>query len=511
MIPQKTPALPGFFVRRAVHHRCGAAVTITALTADNGVNQAGNPGRHGPSRKPAHRAVSLRRASYGGGVLITCLLAAACSSQPRRPVASPEAASRAHDAQSACRPAKLRATQHFAASAIDTGLPASGQWRDGFGLADMNGDGRLDLLSGPARKGRMQPVIFLGDGQGRFQEWAEAHFPPLPYDYGDIKAADFNGDGRLDIALSAHLRGLAVLINEGDGHYAPWNRGLILRVPAESVLEPVFTSRALAVADWNRDGKPDLLALNEGPSRLGGGGVTAAFGLWFNRDGLWDLARPEQVLNSFGDAIAAGDIDGDGNPDALIGTNAAGNRLLLQMGDGNLYRSRELRSVPLDAAVTAVALHDFDGDGSDEAVTAARAVENTQFCILLQVVHAAGSGKERPLALWSTVSRDSISALAIGDIDRDGRDDLVAVREDGEILTFAGTRRGFSRDLNLAPPEAMRGCKAFDAQLADIDADGNLELIVAYAGEDSISGAAPCHGNGGFRAWRLRPADADPR
>lgn len=478
---------------------------------DDGVNQAGNPGRHGPTRETRRETAGALRASCCVAILVTCLLAAACSSQPRRPALSPEAAARARDAQSACKPAKLKSTRRFAASTIDTGLPASGQWRDGFSLADMNGDGRLDLLAGPARKGRAQPSIFLGDGKGRFQAWKEAHFPPLPYDYGDVKAADFNGDGRLDIALGAHLHGLTVLINEGGGHYAPWNRGLVLRPPAESVLEPVFTSRALAVTDWNRDGKPDLLALNEGPSRLGGGGITTALGLWFNRDGLWDLAKPEQALNSFGDAIAVGDIDGDGNPDALIGTNVAGNRLLLQKGDGNLYHAHELRSVPLDAAVTAVALHDFDGDGSDEAIDAARAVEDTQFCILLQVVHAAGSGKEVPLALWSAVSRDSIVALAVGDIDRDGRDDLVAVREDDEILTFAGARRGFSRDLSLAPLEAMRGCKAFDAQLADIDADGNLELIVAYAGEDSIGDTTPCSGNGGFRAWRLRNASAEPR
>ncbi|MBL8299158.1 MAG: VCBS repeat-containing protein [Rhodanobacteraceae bacterium] len=474
------------------------------------MNQARNPSRHGPSgepqREPAGALRAIRRIVV---VVLVCVLAAACSPQPRRPALTPEAAARARDAQSACRPARLRATQRFAASAIDTGLPDSGQWRDGFVLADMNGDSRPDLLVGPARKGAAQPTIFLGDGQGRFQEWKEVHFPPLPYDYGDVKAADFNGDGRLDIALSAHLRGLAVLINEGGGHYAPWGHGLVLRLPAESVLEPVFTSRALAVTDWNRDGKLDLLALNEGPSRLGGGGITAALGLWFNRGGLWDFAKPEQVLNSFGTAIAVGDIDGDGHPDALIGTSVAGNRLLLQKGDGNLYRAGELRSVPLAAAVTAVALHDFDGDGSDEAVTASRAVENTQFCVSLQAVRAAGSRKEIPLALWSTVSRDSIAALAIGDIDRDGRDDLVAVREDGGVLTFAGSGRSFSRDLSLAPIEAMNGCKVFDAQLADIDADGSLELIIAYAGEDSIGDTTPCRGNGGFRAWRLRPVGSD--
>lgn len=475
------------------------------------MNQAGNPGRHGPSIERRREPAALHHGACSAAVLLLCLLTAACSSQPRRPVLTPEAAARAREAQSACKPAKLKSTRRFAASAIDTGLPNRGQWRDGFDLADMNGDGKLDLLHGPARKERTQPHIFLGDGQGRFHEWDDAHFPPLPYDYGDVQAADFNGDARLDIALSAHLHGLTVLINEGGGHYAPWNRGLVLRPPAESVLEPVLTSRALAVADWNRDGKPDLLALNEGPSRLGGGGVTTALGLWFNRDGLWDLAKPEQALNSFGDAIAVGDIDGDGNPDALIGTSVAGTRLLLQKGDGNLYSARELRSLPLAAAVTAVALHDFDGDGSDEAVAAARAVEDTQFCTLLQVVRAAGSGKEVPLALWSAVSRDSVAALAIGDIDRDGHDDLVAVREDGEVLTFAGTGRGFSRDVVLAPLEAMRGCKVFDAQLADIDTDAHLELVVAYAGEDSLGDTTTCRGNGGFRAWRLQPAVAAPR
>lgn len=475
------------------------------------MKQAGNPGRHGPSNERRRRLAALRRGACSGAVLTICLLAAACSSQPRRPALTPEAAARAREAQSACKPVALKSTQRFAATAIETGLPARGQWRDGFDLADMNGDGRLDLLHGPARKERTPPHIFLGDGQGRFQEWKTTHFPPLPYDYGDVKAADVNADGRLDIALTAHLHGLTVLINEGGGHYAPWNRGLVLRPPAESVQEPVFTSRALAVTDWNRDGKPDLLALNEGPSRLGGSGITAALGLWFNRDGLWDLAKPEQALNSFGEAIAVGDIDGDGNPDALIGTNVAGNRLLLQKGDGNLYSPRELRSLPLEAAVTAVALHDFDGDGSDEAIAAARAVENTQFCTVLQVVRAAGSGKETALALWSAVSRDSIAALAVGDIDRDGHDDLVAVREDSEILTFAGARRSFSRDIGLAPPEAVRDCTVFDAQLADIDADGNLELIVAYAGEDGLGDTTNCRGNGGFRAWRLYPAGTAPR
>ena len=55
-----------------------------------------------------------------------------------------------------------------------TGLPQRGQWRHGFDIADMNGDGFADLLHGPPRKGDGRPVVFLGDGRGGFAPWAEA-------------------------------------------------------------------------------------------------------------------------------------------------------------------------------------------------------------------------------------------------------------------------------------------------------------------------------------------------
>lgn len=414
---------------------------------------------------------------------------------------------RQRDAQPACAPVRLAASARFAATTLDTGLPGagSGQWRDGFDLADMDGDGRLDLLHGPPRKGRGQPVIFRGDGNGHFSFWEKAHFPALPYDYGDAKAADFNGDGRTDIALAAHLRGVTVLINEGQGHFAPWNEGLALQTPADQVGAPAFTSRAIAVADWNRDGKPDLLAINEGPSLRGGLGETQALALWFNRDGLWDRAVPEQPLNSFGDSIAAGDIDGDGDIDAVLGLQISGARLALQLGDGNLFHSAELRSLPLDATISAVALRDFDRDGRQEVIGGTRALSAGQFCTSLQVVHGAGSGREKALALWSAKSRDPVVALASGDIDGDGLDDLVAVRSGGEILSFAGTRRGFSRDLTIATPAEMAECNAFGAALADIDGDGKLELIVNYAGDNKGTGGPQC-ASGGFHAWRLHAA-----
>src|SRR4051812_16127447 len=49
------------------------------------------------------------------------------------------------------------------------GLPTSGQWRNGFDIADMNGDGHPDIVHGPARKSLGNPAVFLGDGKGHWR------------------------------------------------------------------------------------------------------------------------------------------------------------------------------------------------------------------------------------------------------------------------------------------------------------------------------------------------------
>src|SRR6185295_18049518 len=79
------------------------------------------------------------------------------------------------------------------------GLPQTAQWRNGFVVADVNEDGQLDIVHGPPRKGGSRPAIFLGNGKGGWRRWNEATFPPIPFDYGDVAVADFNGDGHPDL------------------------------------------------------------------------------------------------------------------------------------------------------------------------------------------------------------------------------------------------------------------------------------------------------------------------
>ncbi|HET8798726.1 MAG TPA: VCBS repeat-containing protein [Thermoanaerobaculia bacterium] len=403
-----------------------------------------------------------------------------------------------------CLPSITTESARFTAEPIETGLPQRGQWRDGFDLADMNGDGRLDLLHGPPRKGNFLPAIFLGDGRGAFARWTTAHFPPLPYDYGDIAAADFNGDGAMDIALSAHLRGLTVLIHEANGHYAPWSEGLVLARQGTTETAP-FAARAIAVTDWNGDRRPDLLAINEGPSRLGLASPTPAaaeaFALYLNRAGFWDRIAGEP-LRFFGASIATGDVNGDRRPDALLGTGVAGARRLLIFGARESWHSVRLETLRENAAVTATALHDVDRDRRDEIFVATRFHGDGGPCTTLELIRLPRDAAQTATILWSEASRNPIVALVFADFDGNLQDDLAALRRDGSLQLFAADGATFTRDARIEPPAAFAGCDAYDLAAADLDGDGRIELIASYAGETTSSGVR-CASGGGFGAWRV--------
>jgi hypothetical protein len=396
----------------------------------------------------------------------------------------------------------------FPAVPYDGGLPMRGQWRDGFVLVDMNGDDRLDLAHGPARKGRFKPVIFLGNGQGRFTPWTTAHFPPLPFDYGDVAAADINNDGMTDLVLSSHLRGMVALIQEVPGHFTPWGEGLTL---VDLVREPgvnPFSSRAIAMADWNGDGRDDLMAVNEGPARwVPQRAPEPVLAIFLDRRGYWERVPIGDEWRGFGDSIATGDLEGDGRIEIVHGTQVVGARgLLWRPGtDAMAPLPTPLRALPAQAAVTAVAMLDVDDDGRDEVALAPRNLGADGYCSGLQVHRHAGTSGENAEVLWRERGTDAFVRLAIADINLDGQDDLIAMPRRGESRVFLGSANGLIPAGTIARTKAMAECDAFDLELADLDGTPGLEMIVSYAGDNSdFSGAVECPNRGGFQAWHLQ-------
>ncbi len=379
---------------------------------------------------------------------------------------------------------------------FDAGLPTSGQWREGFRIADMNGDGHLDIVHGPARKQPGPPVIFLGDGKGTWTQWKEARFPSLAYDYGDIEVADFNGDGHLDIVLAVHLHGFFLLTGDGHGNFSDASAGL------ESVVGN-FSSRAIRSTDWNGDGLPDLVAVAEG----GGSGSSEGVVVFLNQ-GANGWRKSDRKLSKaiYSDSIALGDFDGDGHLDIATGSSVLDRKDLV-----NLWRENGA-AMPLaldfpgaHQFVQAVAAGDFDNDGKDDLAVAYLSLENDIWYSSLDVFYSRAGGKWERRSLSKEATREGPVALATGHLLGKGTRDLVALTTQGETLVYLADGHGGLVRSSLNLPVYGGGCRGAHVQLADLDGDGRDEIIAAFADEPGDR----CPSGGGISVWKI-PAEPRP-
>lgn len=385
------------------------------------------------------------------------------------------------------------------------GLPKSGQWRQGFDIADMNGDGHLDVVSGPARKTLRAPVVFLGDGRGAFRPWRDARYPDRPYDYGDAKVADLNGDGKLDLVLGAHLRGLIALFGDGKGGFVDASAGLPFALPSSG--KSAFSSQALRLVDWDGAGRPEIVALSEGP-RLqltpGAGPAEPGAGVArfrLRKDGTWE--RAGTIGRLFGASLALGDFNGDRLVDVATSVSGAGRKGIvnLHQRDGSTIEL-EVPEVRPGAYVRAVEAADFDRDRRTDLAVAYQSFEAGRWRSGVDVLYSRAGDRFERRTLVLTHDREGPIALASGDLDADKRTDLVVLSSDGAIAVFRGDARGFFIRETQQPAPFGPGCTASSARLADLDGDGRAELVASFARERAQDEPEVCPGEGGMAAWR---------
>jgi hypothetical protein len=415
-------------------------------------------------------------------------------------------------------------SDRLAFSAFDQGLPRQGQWRQGFDLADINGDGKLDIVHGPPRKGFSTPVVFLGDGAGHWRQWREAVWPQLPYDYGDAAAADFDGDGLVDVALAVHLRGLLALIQSKPGQFTDASKGLPFELAGGGSSLEGFSSRAVELVDWNGDGRRDLLALGEGARQgrttqgKGRGLVTSSsYGLAvFLNDGAagWRPLATGRISGVFGDSFALGEFNGDRRPDVAASSSSMGPRDILFLNADNPegFEQKELEALRERAWLFAITAGDFDEDGRDDVVASFGSHDDAARWGF-ELYHRKG-GSWRSQMLWVAEGSGSSWALDSGDLDADGHRDFVATTDAGAVMVFLGDGKGgFTRE-DSAEMGAPDGCRGYAVRLADLDGDGASEVVASFAGEtgetEKLLGVAGCPSQGALRAWKAgakgRPA-----
>lgn len=396
-------------------------------------------------------------------------------------------------------PAPPRFIRKLAFNPMDEGLPRTGLWQMGFALGDFDRDGVLDLALPPARKGEPHPWIYLQRQEG-WRVWEQVRWAEGPaYDYGDVAVADFDGDGNLDLALACHFKPSYVLFGDGKGGFTRW-----VELPRRNTS---VTSRALAVADFNRDGRPDIVTLAELDLDLTTNqAVTSGLvNVALNTPSGWQLSPASFPANLYGDQVAVGDFDGDGSPDILTASHKLGNEFYIFLNDGHGKAFTPYRSdaLPVQAFVLGVTAGRLDGGRIDQAVLAVyqslrpREGEHQFAHALLAYRLAEKPGKLLPTPKRTLIYADQAEPIdafrdvAVGDVDGDRRQDVVALRASGKVLVLLQLPDG-----GFALEQTELGIPgASPSSVEVVPGAGDAVLVANFSDNGQAAG--------GVKAWRV--------
>jgi hypothetical protein len=291
-------------------------------------------------------------------------------------------------------------------------------------LADVNGDNKLDLIVGNNDvAGDEENLIYLNNGTANpFNAVTPLELEAAAYPTVALAVADFNGDGRNDIVIGNDGTANLLYLNNGTSDPFGGVTGL--------VIDPALrTTTALAVGDMDGDGRKDLIA----------GFNLAETRIYLNRyvAATDDTPQSGQMDSSevllVGDgldvttALAVGDLDKDGDEDLVVGRNGQTNRVYLSTGGIDPFDG--VTPFDLDAATlatSAIALSDVDGDGKLDVVVA---VDGGQKRVYLNAF-VSKEDEENPFAgVTATLvggASDATTAIVLVDFDGDGDLDLVS-------------------------------------------------------------------------------------
>ncbi len=354
-----------------------------------------------------------------------------------------------------------------------TSLPALIDATTAVALGDVDGDGDLDAFVGNTGSPGGQERLYLNGGTGDFTDATATNLPALLDATTAIALRDVDGDGDLDAFVGNYAQQSRLLLNDSTGVFTD--------ITATNLPTLVDFTTAVALDDLDGDGDLDAFLGNSkdliapyARDRLflnDGTGVFREVGD-LNLPGLPTITALFEPTR----AIALGDVDGDGDLDAFV--ESFEHQLYLNSGAGVFTdaAATNLPAVPGISSFEAIALGDVDGDGDLDAFLGWGYGLGGQDRLYLN----GGTG------VFTDVTATNLPALvnfttsvALGDVDGDG--DLDAFLSGADLYVNDGT--GVFTDVTATNlPPGVAG----NVGLGDLDGDGDLDAFLAWGGQSVL-------------------------
>jgi Bacterial Ig-like domain (group 3)/FG-GAP-like repeat len=318
-------------------------------------------------------------------------------------------------------------------------------------LADMNHDGRLDMVTTDSDNG---VEILAGNGNGTFSTTSIGGASYVGLVPGSVAVNDVNGDGILDIIVSSH-NGIGILLGRQNLTFAP-----IQEYPVGYSL-----SQYVVTADFNGDGKLDIAS-------GGMGGFAFLFG---NGDGTFKAADAYDVgLQVTGAAI--GDLNTDGLIDMAVGTYGFSPRILLGKSDGTFTVTPNV-SLPTISLNTpsGITIADLNADHKQDLAF-------TQGNLYVALGNGDGTFAAPVEPLPSASFQTDAHGVWSADFNHDGLPDLIVGAYPFQAVLLAQPNGNFQ----IVSNPFQGGCSPYSVVLGDVNGDGNIDIVTASPGGSRV-------------------------